>query len=277
MEKAASIYEAHHVLNGEHPVEWANVLRGLATVQDAMGNLEDCADSYTEALELLGGACGKDHLDYGEVSLNLSCIELRLNQLDDALEACKEAQRVFELIGEGCEPQLASALMNTAVVYKKRNKNNRAFSLLVQACEVYKQHTGEDTVEYALCTYNLAMVLGSMQRLREAAPLFQRCASIYERSTPEGRDHPQAKAARHYLSLCGDVAEAENDPRHTAEPPPSYSAPPPLSVDDETQVEGAADVAADVAAAAAAVALPAEVPGAAGPPSYEEASSSPAI
>ena len=61
---------------------------------------------------------------------------------------------------------------------------------------MYREHTGENTVEFALCVYNLAMVLGSMQRLEEASPLFAQCAAIYESATPEGRDHPQAKVTQ---------------------------------------------------------------------------------
>ena len=205
-ETAAKIFESKME---DHLLDWANTKRAIASLQDSLGLLHECAKSYRASREALGEALGTEHLDYGEVSLNLSCIELKMDNLDKALEACKEARRVFEAMGRGCEPQLASTLMNTAVVYKKRNKNNDAHKLLGRACKIYQEHSGENTVEYALCVYNQAMVLGSMQRLSEAAPLFEQCASIYDRVTPEGAAHPQAKAARHYLSLCGDVTEAE--------------------------------------------------------------------
>ena len=63
--------------------------------------------------------------------------------------------------------------MNRAIVHKKQGRLPEALEILSASCAIYEAKPRGNSLDYALCIYNKAMVLGSMSRLPDAAALFQ--------------------------------------------------------------------------------------------------------
>jgi len=232
--------------------QWGSLMRLVAMTQDSLEQLNDSNRSYEDARWAFAASVGKSHPEYGDVVMKLSSILLRLEKLDEALIACKEARHVFET-NPGCTQQYAAVLMNTAIVYKKQEKLEEALALLKEACRKYEATAGDQSLEYALCLYNTAMVLGSMDNLSEAGQLFQQSAELYE--TQLGVEHPQARAARHYLAQCGTQANSGAAPPPYQPPSPTAGMAIPAQYATEDGMASSCD----------------EPP----PPSYEEASATP--
>ena len=84
----ASVYYEQDTGRGQ---DWGKCMRNIAMLQDSMGLLTQAATSYEACRESLRETNGHNDVDYGEVTLNLSCLLLKLRS--------KEAERAYTLKG----------------------------------------------------------------------------------------------------------------------------------------------------------------------------------
>ena len=132
-------------------------------------------------------------------------------EYDEALPLAKRALAIREKALGPDHPQVATSLVNLALLYDKKGDYAQAESLYQRALMIYEKALGPDHPYVATSLSNLAGLYDKKGDYAKAEPLYQRALAIDEKAF--GPNHPDVATDLNNLALLynnkGDYAKAE--------------------------------------------------------------------
>lgn len=137
------------ILGSEDPtvrqaIDLASNLDLLAGLQYQQRNHERAESLWREALDLLQGTVGQDHLALAGLWNNSAMNLRRLDRLDEAVEAMLEAQRIDRALLGDKSLRLGIRLLNLGNLYRRQGLYDQALESCGRALDMTLELRGED-------------------------------------------------------------------------------------------------------------------------------------
>lgn len=185
------------------PLVECRALHALATVEHRTIQYGQAVALYRQALEVVPRLEGAEPALHGEILLYLSTVLFRMGRLEESLEACTQARRIFE---EVATDRLGEAHMNLGVVHYQSGRYDEAMLHYARALELLEQH--EDLLTLSRVRNNLGMVLVEAGRPDEALEHLTSSLSMAQRLGDRvGECQTWTELARCHLA-SGDPVQA---------------------------------------------------------------------
>jgi tetratricopeptide (TPR) repeat protein/CHAT domain-containing protein len=135
-------------------------------------------------------------------------------KISEAIPLARRALALWEKARGPRHPDVATALSNLAVLYRRQGRYADAEPLYKRALAIREKALGPDRPEVARSLTNLAGIYDNQDRYAEAEPLYKRALAIYEKAL--GPHHPDV------ATTLDDLAELYNKQGSYAEAEPLY-------------------------------------------------------
>jgi tetratricopeptide (TPR) repeat protein len=122
------------------PREIAHVLYNMGQAHCISGNYYDALSKFSEAVELLVKARGRDNSDIAEIIEKIGAINLYLMRYEDAMEDFEEALRVTRLTLGSYHVDVAPCLFHVGLVHEAQGLLRLAFQRYEDALDVYQSN-----------------------------------------------------------------------------------------------------------------------------------------
>lgn len=202
-----AIAEAHTAREDHGGRAEARVLTSIGQVHSERGEHEEAQARYEEAIELLEGAVGEDHISLADPLDSLGQALRRQKRLDEALTASRRALAIRERwLGDG-HPKVAHQHINIGVILRGQRRYEDAEGEYRHALGMLEGTGPAHAETVALARTNLGALLAEMERFDEAAVELRKAIAAWELELDPA--HPRVAAVRQSL---GRVLEGAGQP-----------------------------------------------------------------
>lgn len=167
-------------------------------------------DNHTKAIETLQqqNIEGLSSEQQEEINTRLGIIYLRTNNFKDAQQMFLAQVQKYRAQSPVAVGELSNALHNLGAAYRRQGEFKLAHDALQEALFIRRQELGEEDIATLLTKQNLAVVLRSLDREREAKPILLDVSQKYERML--GEQHQYTITVHNNLGLVlRDLEEHE--------------------------------------------------------------------
>jgi tetratricopeptide (TPR) repeat protein len=176
-------------LLGEDNPDYADSLKGLASLLSDKGDLEEAEVLFREVLRIHEKTLGKKHPIYPNDLRGLAILLKRKGEYEEAEILYREALASYREIFNEKQPELATGINDLAFFLHGRGEYEEAESLYNEALELYRNNLGEKHLYVSISLRNIANLHFSKGNYQEAEPLYRKSLEIGLEVLPEGQKY----------------------------------------------------------------------------------------
>ncbi|KAK4837227.1 hypothetical protein QYF36_003790 [Acer negundo] len=165
--------------------------------------------------EIKGRVLGHNNVDYADTMYHLGTVLYLLGNVQDSEALFHDSIRILEEGGQGESMTCIRRLRYLSQVYLKANQLEEAENLQRKILHVMELLKGWNSLDTVIAAEGLALTLQSIERLREAQELLERCLDARKILLPE--DHIQIGANMLHIAKVAMVTFSQPRKTHISE------------------------------------------------------------
>ncbi len=188
------------------PQELAELRQRLGSALDLAGDEAGAADEYAASLELLETQESASRDTIAHLANNLGMIRRNEGRFEEAAALYRQAQEIFEDLGESHATDLATICNNQGSLFWAWEQPELARDFHLTALKLRRDHLPDDHPDIGQSACNLAAVYHDLGDFEKAGRNYERALAILKRSLREDPDTYEIVASN-YATLLEDSGQ----------------------------------------------------------------------
>ncbi len=172
----------------DQPVVRARLVETIGRVYRSLGLYDQAVAMLENALEIMRGFYGGDHLIVADALHNLGVVYDDQSRYEEAASLFRQSMEIRGKKLGPDDPEVARSLNSLGIVYWNQGKYADAEPLMERSLAIKEKALGPDAQELASSLINLGVLKHTQRKYEEAEILFKRALAISEKKL--GADHP---------------------------------------------------------------------------------------
>lgn len=195
-DKAEPLYwEAIKILEesfGPEDIRVGAALHNLGQFYLMQRKLDEADKCYERAVKIKRRVLGLNHTDYADTLYHLGMVLYLLGKEKDAEALIQESIKILEENGMGDSITCIRRLQFLSQMYLKSNRLAEAEDVQRKVLQIMELSKGWNSMDTVIVAERLALILQSIEKIKEAKELLERCLEARKSLLPE--DHIQIAA-----------------------------------------------------------------------------------
>lgn len=195
-DKAEPLYwEAIKILEesfGPEDIRVGAALHNLGQFYLMQRKLDEADKCYERAVKIKRRVLGLNHTDYADTLYHLGMVLYLLGKEKDAEALIQESIKILEENGMGDSITCIRRLQFLSQMYLKSNRLGEAEDVQRKVLQIMELSKGWNSMDTVIVAERLALILQSIEKIKEAKELLERCLEARKSLLPE--DHIQIAA-----------------------------------------------------------------------------------
>jgi tetratricopeptide (TPR) repeat protein len=172
---------------GSDSEQAATTLSNLGSLYQDAGRIDEAEAAYNEAMVMRAKVLGKQHPDYANTLMLFASLRRQMGRDVEAEDLNKQALTVCQATGQ--QRCAATVFDNLGSLYFDKGRFPEALDVFTKGREAWKALAGDQHLDYAISTANLARTYQQQKNYKAAEPLLKEALVIFDRAY--GEDGPE--------------------------------------------------------------------------------------